>query len=1185
MRINNIHILGFKSFMNKTNIRVSRGISAFVGPNGCGKSNIVDAIRWVMGEQSPRQLRGRRMEDIIFSSTGSQKSLGLAEVTLTLEHTNGNQEAREKSVTRRLYRSGESEYLMDNMPCRLKDIQDIFMGTGLGNRAYSIIAQGEISSLIEKKPEELRSLLEEAAGISKYKARREESLRKISLTKENLDRVEDLLSEINREMNSLKRQARKAKKFKEANSEIRHLELAMLASDYSELKKDKTDRERVIHELTNEERKSEELSSEAEGALEKQNLLLMDKEKQLTEMRDSLYSVKEERSNKESSLSHISSDLERLNLDSSKLKQEKDGILKRLCEYESEMENIDQRIQGLQGSAQEASELQEHYSCMLKDRSASLEDLKRGLNQEKARLMELNTREANLKGRKRNLFEMVNNTDTRKKGFEEEATDISKRTEDLSNRLNKKNEYRENLSQQLQPLEKEIQKKQSRLEELQELRTKRESEKNEAESNLNLLRSRVQTLKDLIQNYEGYKSGVQAIMNSKDLNPVKQGRVLGVIADFIQVKPEYEIATEAVLGERLQYMVVTKQDDCKDAVEYLKSKKKGRSYFLPLEEFKTELNKGHTNGFRLLKNYVSIPDKFRPVVESFLGNAAIVESLSEAISIWKKERTKQTLVTPQGDVVDERGIIIGGRDGKEGLGLLKRRREAKELTNNIKDREKLVSSLESEISNLVSSLDDLSDSMLRLETEKSSCLKKLDELDRDIRSLKSESEQLTRHKHYTLDQLESLTREKEEKSLQVKELEKSLSECLNEKKALERSLSKKEGSLNDLERDIAEVKEKYSGVLVQVNQFNEEKKGLLRERERLEQFMSEMDLRIKKIDRDIDSNVDQSRNCKEKEIEIKKRLEEIHKKQDAMQGGLRSLEAECERLKENLRQKEKNAGVIREKLRDTREKINQAKINKAETDFRLSNVISRANRELNIDLQNSYEEYRVDDFSKDEYEQRLNKFRKLKENIGEVNLLALNEYEKLKERCEFIQSQRDDLIKSIESLNNAIRRINRISRRRFLSTLKKVDEKLKTVFPVLFNGGTAHLKLIDENIPLETGVLLEAQPPGKSLVHMGLLSGGEKAMTAMAFLFAIYLIKPSPFIIMDEVDAPLDEANTDRFNDLLAEIRKSSQVIMVTHNRNTMEASERLYGVTMDKTGISKLVSVDLSDHKEQAAS
>ena len=1184
MKIKKLSIQGFKSFMDKLDIQISPGISAFVGPNGCGKSNIVDAIRWVMGEQSPKQLRGRQMEDLIFSGAGPLKASSRAEVALTFEDTEEFHDTSEISICRRLYRSGESEYLINNSTCRLKDIHDLFMGTGLGNRSYAIIAQGEIGLIIEQKPEETRFLLEEAAGITKYKVRREESLRKVSLTKENLRRVEDLLVEIKREMNSLKRQARKARRFKEINADIHRLKLVLHANKYSELQTEKVKRGKIIDYLIDKEKGLEALFSESEKVIESKNLEIIEKESFLSALRESVFSLREERRNNEDTLRHLSADQERFNLTSTRLNEEKKEISEKLMEFQSEVEKINSRINDLQKSIQEISTLQFQHDSAFKDERQTLSRLKDELKKEKSYLIELATNEASLRGEKNNLTEMISQLEIRKNGLKENSREIAKNLEKPSFLLDEKRERREKAVIQVSSIEKNIQAQRIKLTRLEEVRREKESECSATELELNLFRSQLKTIRGLIENYEGYKSGVQTIMNSYGQKSIKKGNILGVVADFIQVEPEFELAVEAVLAERLQYVIVARQEDGREAVEYLRSKDMGRSYFLPIQEFKEEKTLDNVsvnlNGFKLLRNHISVAQKIRPLVESFLGNSALVDNLSQALLAWNNGKGKQTLVTPEGDLVDNRGVIIGGRLGKDSLGLLGRRRKEKELSLKIKNKEKLISVLQSDLDQLNLQVEGIYSLIGRLERDKASYAQQIEKMDKDIFLLENESEQLIKQSQYVVSQLVSLRKDRDEKRSHLANIEEKLSTCFKEKERVQGIVTEKEVHVEELENTLDDSKENLSQLLLRYNQYKEEERGLAREKERLDQFISEMEARISKIEAEVNSNSNQYKDSLIKEERLKGELTVVYQKQKGLENEVNDSENRFEILRGELREEEKKAALSRERVSKIRDEINEARIKEAEIDFKLRSILSQVTEEMGINLQRDYKRYLEEDFSEAQYELKLKDCLRIKERIGEVNLLAINEYEKLEERYEFIMAQQQDLLSSIDSLSRAIRKINMISKEKFLTTFGKVDEKLKKVFPILFNGGKARLRLVDESLPLESGVLVEVQPPGKRLVHMGLLSGGEKALAAMALLFAIYLIKPSPFIIMDEVDAPLDEANTDRFNALLREIEKSSQVVMVTHNRKTMEIAARLYGVTMDKNSISKIVSVDLEDYQ-----
>jgi chromosome segregation protein len=1185
MRIKTISIQGFKSFMDKLNVKLSPGISAFVGPNGCGKSNIVDAIRWVLGEQSPKKLRGRQMEDMIFSGAAASKPVGMAEVTLTFENGNGTHNSEEIAVTRRLFRSGESEYLINNALCRLKDIHDLFMDTGLGNRVYSIIAQGEISTIIEQKPEETRLLLEEAAGISKYKVRRETSLRKIALTKDNLNRIEDLLVEIKKEMNTLKRQAGKAKRFKEVSAEIRRLNLVLSAHAYEELQADKIERHKAIEEITERAKGLENNFSALESAIQARNIELIEKEKEISALKESVYSFREEGRKCEANLQHLSDDQQRFLDTDAVLGKEKDELRKKAEGFQAEIKEISSRLTDLEGFIQEASSLHSDCEAILREKAKELEGKREIVDEERSRHIELTTKEAGLEGEIRNFSDMISQSEIRRDELEKESRQSAQRIEMLTASLCEKRERNDELLERMGSLSKTIQDKKTIQDSFKEARKEKEEARLQVDSELRLLRTQLKTIRGLIENYEGYRSGVRTIMNAYGPRSGNNGRVLGVLADFIKAEPEFEAAIEAVLDERLQYVIVAHQRDGEEAVEYLRSKNVGRSYFVPLEEFALDQastpERFSNNGFPLLRDHISVSERFKSVVEFFLGNAALVENLSGALAAWNNGSRKQTLVTPEGDMVDERGVIIGGRFGKETVGLLQRRREERELCATIEEKEQLLIYLQSELDDVRIEEQKVNGMLLELQTEREAYEKQAGALEKELFLLESEVEQHTHHAQYLAEQLEVLSRETDSKRSRIKVLEETLLEYRREKEGIKSSVSESEAGLKVLESEVNDLREELSRLMLRYNGNKEEERGLLKEKERIEQFLGEMDERISKIEEEIQSNKDRYQKSLKLEKETKRALDDAHERQRGLEAEVGRGEQNIETVRQELRDKESEIAFLRERISEARDEINDQRMGEAEVDFRIKGIVSQIGRDTGMNLESEYRRFLENDFSRPHYETKLNENIRLKERIGEVNLLAINEYEKLKERYDFIKAQEQDLLYAIDSLNTAIKRINRVSKEKFISTLKAVDEKLKEVFPVLFNGGKACLRLIDESLPLESGVLVEVQPPGKALVHMGLLSGGEKALAALALLFAIYLIKPSPFMIMDEVDAPFDEANTDRFNDLLKGIEKSSQVIMITHNRKTMEQAGRLYGITMDTRSISKVVSVDLEHYHE----
>ena len=1181
MKIKKIFVTGFKSFVDRLEVPFPAGISAIVGPNGCGKSNVVDAIRWAMGEQSAKQLRGRQMEDIIFNGAETQKPLGMAEVSLIFENGDGSfppefAHNSEISVTRRLYRSGESEYLINNVSCRLKDIQEIFMDTGLGNRAYSIISQGRISTIIEQKPEETRAMLEEAAGITKYRRKVEESQRKIELTKGNLQRVEDILLEVERQMRSLKRQAGKAKRFKRVAKEIEGLELLLNANAFHALKEESGDRMKSTEDLVQEEIVLSTKLSRIQAEIETMNLELDERDQGISRLRDVYLNLKETVSRKESILESMVSEKRMQTELENRLKKEQEDLGRRLGELARERHSLGEKIKEAGQVAANLEEEMEILNRRVKGRHDTLKQAREEFEEARTRLNSGKSKEMSLTQESGYLNQRIGEITDSRTRLEREREEVVGKIEEINGASRRKNEIREALSAKLVRIEEDRTRKRGELDDL--LQTKREAENGlkSIEADLNVSESRLTSLRSMTENFEGYKVGVRTIMKADDLDAKRSGRIRGLVADMVQVEPQYEQAVEAVLGDKLQYIIVERQEDGKEAVDYLKLRAKGRGSFVPLEDLRGNHDNGHKKGFPLLRDLVSVPESYKGMMDILLGSAALVKDLGEAISEWSGNGKDQCLVTLDGDVVDSSGIISGGKAAHSSHGILARKREIKELEKRVnrlkRERDECVVRLEKislEIEKRTSALDDL-------EEEKFACREKINDLDKTIFRLSHEMDQLDRLSAKISQDLEEKEREKGRHREALNRIESELELCKERRKQIEEYVAEKEFELRESEEEFEQFRNELTGLKMDHSRALEEEKGLKREVERIDEFTGESQKTLERIDGDIQGAKRLYQECLQREENLREGLKGFYAELEAAEEKVQSAELDRSRFQNGIRETEKSGESLRGELEILREKVHRAKMEQSELRFKMENLVEVVKEKSNLILSDIYMEHLQDDFSPMEVKERIDHQKNIKERLGDVNLTSIQEHEALKERYTFIIEQREDLLKSIDSLNQAIKKINRTSLDRFQTTFAEVDKKLKEVFPILFNGGTAGLKLVDETKPLESGVLVEVKPPGKKLIHMGLLSGGEKALVAMALLFAIYLIKPSPFCLLDEVDAPLDEANIDRFNDLLGEIKKHSQVILVTHNRRSMEIVDRLYGITMEKQGISKLVSVNL---------
>ncbi|MFC1820036.1 chromosome segregation protein SMC [Thermodesulfobacteriota bacterium] len=1185
MRIKKLSMTGFKSFMDKIEIPFPLGISAVVGPNGCGKSNIVDAIRWAMGEQSAKQLRGRQMEDVIFNGAGEYKPLGMAEVSIILENGDDSFPSEfanesEISVTRRLYRSGESEYLLNSVPCRLKDIHEIFLDTGLGNKAYSIIGQGMIGTIVEQKPEETRIMLEEAAGITKYKKKEAESRRKMELTKRNLRRVEDILVEVQSQMRSLKRQASKARRFKSIGLEIQRLEMVLNANSFNELKEESSNRIKSTEDLIQRELALTTDFSAIHARIETMNLDLEEKDNEISSLRIRYQNIKDEFNRKESTLESLTAEKRMQSELENRLLQEKEGIGKRLLTLEEERRGLVERIENLK---QNSGTLEGEIALVekrLKSRRELLKEIQEEYERTNTRVNSDATREAGLNQESSYLNKRMGEITDSRARLEKEIVDVNLKTENLLKASQKKNEIRHRLVQNLEEIAKDIQEKEQACEELERVEKGNEADLKSVETELNICQTRLSSLRSMTENFEGYKVGVRTIMKAKDLKARKEGRILGLVADVIQVEPKYEQAVEAVLADRLQYIIVENLEDGKEAVNYLKSRARGRSSFVSFRDLSGQKTNGKNNSFPLLRDLITVLDSYRPLMDLLLGDTALVKDLGQAISAWRDNGKDFTLVTPEGDMIDQRGIISGGKLANGPHGLLARKREVKELEVKTAKYGKEVNKIKIRLKGIGHEVEEKKISLDNLKNERLDYNDKLNDLDKVIFRLSHELDQLERLSERISRELKQKTGEQAKNGDELNRIESELRLCGENKRKKEEYLLRKRLELKECEEEFDEIRNELAKLKMDFSLSQEEKRGLLREIERLDEFSEESKDKQEKITKDIMDLRKRQGEYLNREEGLREELKGFYDKLNHAEKAVNLAQLDRNNFHAEIREQEDKGEVLREEIDLLKEKISMAKMEQSEIRFKVENLIEQVKERSNLQLAEIYREYLEDDFSAGETREKLEHQKNLRERLGDVNLTAIQEHEALKERYEFIQEQRQDLLNSIDYIMKAIRKINTTCLERFMKTFEEADKKIKQVFPILFNGGNAGLKLTDETKPLESGVLVEVRPPGKRLSHMGLLSGGEKALVAMALLFAIYLIKPSPFCLLDEVDAPLDEANIDRFNNLLREIRKYSQVLMVTHNRRSMEIVDSLFGVTMENAGISKMVSVNINGNK-----
>jgi len=1197
MKISKLDIVGFKSFSERASITFPAGISAIVGPNGCGKSNVIDALRWVMGEQSVKQLRGKNMEDVIFSGANNKPPLNMAEVTLTLANDNGHapeefRDYAEISVTRRLFRSGESAYMINKQPCRLKDIYNLFMGSGVGSRTFAIIQQGNIGAIIDAGPEERRLFLEEAAGVTRYKLRKNEALRKVKATDQNLLRLNDIISEVNRQMAGLHRQAKKAERYKQYQERIQILDSHLLLHSYDDFSSQIKETEELLNQLRDTDVGHVAQLKKIDAAVEEIKLARWQKNQEISANKNSRFETQRNIDRLEAERQHLKEEGQRLIKEASDLEQAKTDLISKTSDMATEVTQIESTNQEVTREIEQLrSEINEQRS-QAQEFQAKLNNLNEQLEKSKNSHMQLVADQARYKSIYQNATTNKENLARRLKRIDEEVALAANKVAELT-------QAHADADKQWAIIKGEIEQHQVRIDELKARLGDKSNQLGESvklahtlDLERNKARSQLSTLKKMAANFDWYRGGVKAVMRARSgadresqaqegTAPQLRG-IAGLMADIIEPEPGYEDALEAVLGEALQYILVEDQDAAAAAIDYLQTSGAGRCGFIPLSATKQlpGADPSRIDDKHRLLNHVKVSEAHKSIAQSFLGHVAVMPTLKEAFTLFNRNGRIQSVVTLAGDVITHQGLILGG--SKEQLsGILSKKNELKAL-------EKLCLKLDREVSDAQARQHDLEKVVRDLETRLQESLAAKNHAQDEAMDAEK--------KVYRLgEDLKNAGRHKEIAELEQEQLLGEESDIAEEMTKYQQTLHRIQQEVDQAQAETATIAQQIGGVSSQWEAFNQKvvdlKLSLTSLNAKLENGQHTLQ-RLRAFERDSRERLDQLVS----EIEIKKEkhaatvtgLSTGEEKLRGMYDSLKELEEKLDAQESDysaidkaLQEHDEKMADIQTERENTLEKIRVVELDLSEKRIKRENVAGKVQERYHgtiADLR-----ARQDDapeglqMSIEEMARELERFRSRVAAIGDVNLGAIKEFDELQERFDFLSTQRDDLVKALDDLHKVIRKINRITQERFMETYTNVNAKLKEVFPKLFNGGSARLELTDPDKPLETGVEFLVHPPGKKLTRMSLLSGGEKALSAIAFIFAIFLLRPASFCLLDEIDAPLDDANVVRFNDLMQVVGQKSQIVMITHNKKSMEFAETLYGVTMEQKGISKIVSVNLS--------
>ncbi|MEN6433953.1 MAG: chromosome segregation protein SMC [Smithella sp.] len=1182
MNLKKLEISGFKSFRDKVSLDFHNGITGIVGPNGCGKSNIVDAIRWVMGEQRVKALRGTKMDDVVFNGSQDSAPVSIAEVTMTLV-ANGQSfpgaysELSEISVSRKVVCEGEHEYYLNKVPCRLLDIKEFFMGTGVGARTYSLIEQGHVSNLVEAKPEDRRLFIEDAAGVSKYKSRKEAAVRKMEATKQNILRLNDIIKEVKSQLNTISRQAKRAEQYKNIKQQSKEAELTIALQNYVELAGKESSLQAVRAQLQDENSGIHANLEAKESALDELKMKLLENEELIAKSQQELYEIKNTISIKEKNIEFASRQVE----DTSERKQKDLAEIQLLRTKKAdlivEIENLrtsaadaESKIAVLKTEHDEIQQKVQELNDIDKTANAQLEE-------KKILYIDIVTEKAKLKNMISSLSKNIEDLKKREERETRELDDDKKLFTDLTGKLASVNEELTKDEEDIVQLGERKAMAASEVERYKADLQSNEESIAKIKEDINVKSSRLVSLKEFQEAYKWSNEGVKTIIENNE----QRDNFYGVVADHINVSREYESAVEAVLGEKLQYVVVKSQEDGVRAIDHLKNCQLGRGSFVSVDlknhEAKT-FSEEHLQEAEYLLRKVKVHEDFKQIAECLLGDVLIIPTIEKGLSLWKKNGFKGTFVTPDGDIISPHGVLTGGSGAAVEKSLLATKREISELGNE-------VSSLSSDLELKTDQKKKLVSMIAQWEEELAQMRTRIHLLEIAINGRKKDHERFGDETNRLKQRIAVLEFNRQNIKAEEVEAEEKLQKFnadLLRKDEEEKEINALISNLNaerDQTRVIIDEQERYlTDKKIEMASSEEKKEADLRTISRLQNDISAIENEDMVKGEEIVS-------CEKQIIELTRTIEteqtilkELYSGFAAQETVLAEKKAAQNREDAQLKIKENEIREIKKKLDELRQQINEMEIQCREVALNGENLRKIIAEKHDLDLKSM-----VDGFTKIEEEKLtelialLEKNKQIIDEFGEVNLLALNEFEELDKRYNFLSAQISDLNTSLNVLQRTITRINKISRARFAETFEAVNACFKDVFAQIFPGGRGELLLTDENDLLETGVDIDIQVPGKRRQNVNLLSGGEKSLVAVALIFAILKYRPSPFLVLDEVDAALDDANTNLFNRLIQDVARQSQVVMITHNKSTMEVANSLFGVTMQKQGISSLVSVNLN--------
>lgn len=1185
MYLKSLELQGFKSFPEKIKLDFNKGITAVVGPNGSGKSNIADAVRWVLGEKSAKSLRGNKMEDIIFNGTENRKPLSFAEVSMIMDNSDKklNLDYPEVTVTRRVYRSGESDYLLNGTKCRAKDILELFMDTGVGKEGYSIIGQGRIDEILSNKSEDRRMLFEEAAGIVKYRTRSFEASNKLAKERENLVRVNDIIATLESQVGPLEVQAEKAKKFISLSNKLKTVEVNRFVIEADRFENDIKEVEKTISQLGNDvlrEHRQEEVLQKKRTSLKSDlsnvDLQYEENSNSIGEKRSQVEQKENDIKMCESEIQHFNENIGRLNknIDQNKKaiedkKNESDALDAKIVAKTLEIERKNKAYEDkksaytdLETKVTESEEMFNRFNSDIRDKMNRSADISSEISKINARLLQLKERKSTVTEDISVLQGQLKEKEIALAVEEQKISRIDNEIEKISNNIKNDNVTVTELSGKINDTKKK------QLDMTKSIQDKQ---------------SRLRILSELENSYEGYYGGVKAVLSQRDRKVSGFEGICGAVGELITLDKKYETAIEIALGGAVQNIVAKNENDVKKAISYLKTNNKGRATFLPMTAIKpkTMNNKGdifkNTGVIGIAKELISYDAQYENIMSSLLERVIIVDTIDNGIALSKKTNYSYKIVTLDGELFNVGGSMTGGSISKRSTGIFSRGREIGELRENLKV-------LVSEYNELNSELD----SMNNLIEESNKNLKSSNEMLQSLHINRTRSvAEVTKSKEYVDDyktRIECSGSESEKLELTISEDEKQIKQYENDLAAITAEINSVNEKIQEYQSKIQENRDiressirEINDLKLEINQINNEIYNFNYNKKRIETEVMELNTGIENFKSEIseyESQIDDKEKNKQSIFENAEQLKEEYTKFIKMQEELinykNEVNKELDELEKSIQRQTETKNAIEKQL-------SRFEVRKEQLENERKNLYNNMWEEYEITYVVAKNYEKLDMSSEDLVKEERNLKNQMKA-LGNVNMNAVEEYAEISEKYQFLIKNRDDIKQSEEKLIGIIEQLNVLMEEQFREQFKVISDNFAETFKEMFGGGEASLKLSNDQDILNCGIDIIVQPPGKTLQNMMLLSGGEKALTAISLLFAILKMKPSPFCILDEIEAALDDANVNRYADYLKNFVDDTQFIVITHRKGTMEAADILYGVTMQEKGVSKLVSVKFDE-------